>query len=222
MTTNERNEKVTLILNKCFDLAENGKYKTLSNELLTALQSVFSSTVWGFREILLVIVIARLLDENYKPSQAFYKCNPRALYEGPIRDILLKRRIPHKKSGPLNVAKATVSINSQWAAQRRPAKIAEETVKLVSAIESFNSNQLYDFAANMAHFYMNEAKRVSDLSVEIPPQSDILYLYDICEKLIKEVPDAGNTPQRIVGLLLQVYHEELQSGIMEQLSRLTK
>lgn len=213
MTTEERNKKVSDILEECFVKAKNGNFQKLPSNLQVPINNVFSSTVWGFREILLVIAIAKLLDDSYRPSEAFYKCNPRALYEGPIRDVLLRLRIPHKKSGPLNVAKAAVGINLQWAAQRRPANIAHETVKLVIEIEKLNKQELFNFAINMAELFLNESSRVAELSIEVPPQSDVHYLYTISKSLIQEVPDAGNTPQRIIGVLMLVYHEELQSGI---------
>ena len=86
----------------------------LDSSLLWKITQVCSTTAWGFREILLVICIARLLDSSYSPTTSLYACNPRALYEGPIRRELYEAGIPHRKSGPLNIAKATEGINRDF------------------------------------------------------------------------------------------------------------
>lgn len=83
----------------------------------SSLDKLFDTTVWGFREILLVVVVAMNLDASYRASSALYSCNPRSLYEGPIKNFLRKNGIPHRKSGPLNIAKATPGLNESWAAQ---------------------------------------------------------------------------------------------------------
>lgn len=81
MSTIERNARVVALMEASFERASRGEY---GSEWGDDLEEIFSTTVWGFREILLVIVIARLLDRNYKASEAFYSCKPRALYEGPF------------------------------------------------------------------------------------------------------------------------------------------
>jgi hypothetical protein len=63
---------------------------------------------------------------------------------------------------------------------------------------------------------LREASRVAALTVEASPQSDPQYLYELCADLMDEVPDGGNTPQRIVGLLMEAYHDELQTGLVVQ------
>lgn len=193
--------------------AVSSERQLLSDSLKNDLELVFNTTAWGFREILLVITIARTLDRTYLASSSFYKCNPRALYEGPIRSELLKRGIPHKKSGPLNVAKATVGINSQWAAQRRPAIVAEKVVSLVSQIERFKKNKLDYFMKYLFFRFLKEASRIATLSVNLKPESDPKFLFDLSSAMIRQAPDGGNSPQRIIGLLLQSYHEDLQTGI---------
>ena len=66
----------------------------------------------------LVVIIGMRLDRSFKASTGLYDCNPRAIYEGPIKEFLIEKEIPHRKSGPLNVAKATVGLDMTWAAQR--------------------------------------------------------------------------------------------------------
>jgi hypothetical protein len=69
------------------------------------------------------------------------------------------------------------------------------------------------FAIALHARFLEEATRVAKLVVEAMPESDPQNLYEISRHLIDRVPDGGNTPQRIVGLLMQTYHEELQTGI---------
>jgi hypothetical protein len=212
-TASERNQRVTEILNELFKRADSSKPDS-SHLPPRDLEKLFSTDSWGFREIVLVIVVARLLDESYQATKSFYDCNPRALFEGPIRDALLSRAIPHRKSGPLNIAKATERIDSQWAAQRRPQDVAEVVVRLVNVIDSLSEEDLKNFAANFLTRFLNEAKRIESLTIEVSPDSDPINLFRICRQLIIEAPDGGNTPQRIVGFLLETYHEELKTGVL--------
>lgn len=211
MSIIDRNKKVQEFLEQYFD--QSSEPQTLSEDLKKDIEDVFKTTAWGFREILLVIVIAKYLNPDYKASSAFYQCNPRALYEGPIRTELLKHKIPHKKSGPLNVAKAALGINEQWAAQRRPAAIAEKIVTLVKYIEEADSQELLSFAGYLIWRFEKEASRVEALALETKPESDPKFLFNLTKEMIAKVPDGGNSPQKIVGLLLLSYHEDLQTGL---------
>lgn len=177
------------------------------------LNLVIASRTRGFREILLVILIARLLDPKYKASSSFYSCNPRALYEGPIRSFLEENAIPHHKSGPLNIAKAAAGINPQWAAQRTPKQDADATVSLVNTIEGSTQTEVRELAVATIAQLLREATRIQSLTVEVQPEKDPHRLYYLCSHLIADVPDSGNTPQRIIGLLLSTYHETLKTGI---------
>lgn len=62
--------------------------------------------------------------------------------------------------------------------------------------------------------FLDERTFVEQLNVQVKPNSDAEYLHKLCEALINSVPDGGNTPQRIVGYLLESYHEELQTGLI--------
>lgn len=213
MNVADRNQKTTELMGELFARGQQGEFEHPNGDISARLDKVFSTTVWGYREILLVIVLARLLDPSYKAYSAFYSCNPRALYEGPIRTTLLKLGIPHRKSGPLNVAKATSGINEQWAAQRRPLDVAKDVVELVKAIEQWDEQTLMGFATDIHARFIGEAKRVADLSITTPPTADPSNLFKLIAALITDVPDAGNTPQMISGLLLEAYHEDVQTGI---------
>lgn len=210
---NSKNQRDLKVRKMMVDLLTkaNKKEFQLDSSLLLKITQICSTTAWGFREILLVISIARLLDPAYSPTTSLYDCNPRALYEGPIRIELDKARIPHRKSGPLNVAKATEGINHAWAAQRRPKDIAEVTVDLAEWIENSDTEDLKNFTTALLAQLLIEAKRVTEYNIVVQAEADIAYLEYLCWQLIEKVPDAGNTPQRIVGLLLLAYHQQINS-----------
>lgn len=213
MSVDDRNRAVESMIKSFFAEAGEGNF-TYENNFKDDLDLLFSTTTWGYREVILVVVIGRLLDPQYCASSAFYSCNPRALYEKPIRNTLLEYRIPNRKSGPLNVAKATVALNGQWAAQRDCPEVAQAAVRLVNLIETFEKDELENFAIALHAKFLSEASRVASLTVQINETADPIFLYNLCWKLISEVPDAGNTPQRITGLLLKNYHESLNTGVM--------
>ncbi len=210
----KRNAIVREQMQAYFVRAASEDYSVSDTDIEEDLKKIFSTSAWGFREITLVIVIARLLDANYKASEDLYACKPRGLYEGPIRTELLQREIPHKLSGPLNVAKGTEKINIQWAAGREPRDVAMAVVRLVEKIDEMPQEELEQFAIRLHALFLNEQKASSLLKVEVRPEADPDFLYKLCKHLIDNVADAGNTPQRIVGYLLQAYHEALNTGVI--------
>jgi len=150
-------------MQKLFDKAATRDYTPLGSDLAKDLECLFATKAWSFREIILVITLARLLDRNYSASTAFYDCNPRAVYEGPIRTVLRDRGIPHTKSGPLNIAKAQEGINKGWAARRRPRDAALAAVQLVEAIEAMSPNDLENFAVVLHEKFLDRAEAVKAL-----------------------------------------------------------
>ena len=209
----DRNVRVGRLMKEALERARKGDF-SVSAKTQARIETLFETTTWGFREIVLVIVVGRLLDDGYRPGKALYDCNPRALYEGPILGVLRTEGIPARKSGPLNIAKAAQGLSKEWAAQRRPKWVADEVVRLVKAIEDMDQTELEDFSAALHARFLEEATRVAALSVTTPPESDPQHLYETSVELIDEVPDSGNTPQRIIGHLMEAYHTELQTGIV--------
>jgi len=187
--------------------------RPLADVVERELQTVFSTTVWGFREILLVIAVARHLDPAYLASRSFYDCNPRALYEGPIRDFLSANGVPHRKSGPLNIAKAASGINTEWAGRRDPVVVSQAVVRLVRQIEGGSPADVERFGRRLVQLLMEEAAVASALAIATLPEADIAFLSQLCRQLIDQAPDGGNTPQRIVGALLRAYHESMGTGV---------
>ena len=216
-TVYERNKRVRQILDSLYEEAINKDILINEKEYKRPLDTLFSTTAWGFREILLVVIIGMKLDTSFKASTGLYDCSPRAIYEGPIKEFLIEKNIPHRKSGPLNIAKATVGLDTTWAAQRRPSAVAEQVVKLIEYMEKPDKNsqrKINNVGISLLRRLIAESVRIESLSVEIEPSADPEFLYDVCYELISKTPDAGNTPQRIAAYLLKNYHCSMNTGVV--------
>ena len=212
-TVEERNSNVKNILEQLYANATDDEYEIDETDYNNSMNNLFTTTAWGFREILLVVIVGMKLDDTFRASTGLYDCNPLAIYEGPIKEFLIDHEIPHRKSGPLNVAKATVGLDMTWAAQRRPSAVAEEVVNLVNYIEEDNA-RIDNVAISLLRKLINESNRMEVLSVDIEPSSDPVFLSKLCYELTTKVPDAGNTPQKISAFLLKNYHLAMNTGII--------
>ena len=211
----ERNQNVLNILNSLIVKAKDTTYTIDETSYKTSMDKLFTTDAWGFREIILVIVVGMKIDESYKASTGLYDCNPRAIYEGPIKEFLIENNIPHRKSGPLNIAKATKGLDSAWAAQRRPQEVALKVVNIVNLLESKQIPDIVDkVGISLLRRLIAESQRVEKLNVEIEPSTDPEWLYMISHELISKTPDAGNTPQKIAAFLLKNYHLAMNTGII--------
>lgn len=94
--TSKRNNKVKQILDSFYENALNENLPIDETDYKEPLDELFDTHVWGFREILLVVIIGMKLDTEYKPSTALYDCSPRAIYEGPIKEFFIEKNIPHR------------------------------------------------------------------------------------------------------------------------------
>lgn len=177
-------------------------------------ESLFQTSIWGHREIILTIIMARLLDSKFKASEDFYACNPRAIFEQPIRKALREYGIPHRKSGPLNVAKNSKKINRDWATDKHGGEIAMNVVKIVKKIESVSGAELKKFASAYIARYRQEAKRIKEMRIKLPPQENPIHISKLCVDLIDFVPDGGATPQIIVGLLMEAMNKDRKSSVV--------
>ena len=212
-TVIERNARVTKILNDFLSDANNEELKLDETLYARHLDTLFSTDVWGFREILLVVVVAMKLDPKYRASTHLYECKPRAIYETPIKKFLIEHNIPHRKSGPLNVAKATEGLNDAWAAQRSPKKAAESVVHIVQLLENDKLCLVDSIGISLIRRFLGEVKRVEALNVTIEPTTDPEWLFHLSSELVKKAPDAGNTPQKIAALLLWTHHQFMHTDI---------
>src|SRR3989338_4778652 len=177
-------------------------------------ESLFQTSIWGHREIVLTILMARLLNPKFKASENFYACNPRSLFEQPIRKALREYGIPHRKSGPLNVAKNSKKINRDWATDKHGGEIAMNVVKIVKNIESVSNGALTKFAYAYTARYRQEAKRIKEMEVNLPPQENPIHISKLCIDLINSVPDGGATPQIIVGLLMEAMNKDRKNDVV--------
>lgn len=202
----ERNDRVTEFLNDFFAQASNQDLVIDETLYAAQLDNLFTTTAWGFREILLVVIVAMKLNTSYKASTHFYECSPRAIYETPIKKFLIEKNLPHRKSGPLNVAKATEGLNNAWAAQRRPKDVADSVVQIIELLENNDDTFVDSVGISLLRRFIAETRRVETLNIEIDPSSDPERLFYLSSELVDKAPDAGNTPQKIASLLLWTHH----------------
>jgi hypothetical protein len=209
MTTRDRDRQIEAFVEALFDRVDEAPVD--DRPFASDLDYLFAIPQWGFREILFTVAIARVFDSAYLPSERLYDCNPRALYEGPIRSVLVRRRIPRRQSGPLNIAKAAEGLNSAWAAQRRPRNAAIAVLKLIRLVETGGPDQLDTILLAMARRFAESALMIQQYLVDVGDNSDPVYLAKLFADLIVYAPDSGNTAQRISGLLL--LHHGSMAGI---------
>lgn len=213
MPPRDRDADISRRLSDALAQAADGKVARVADDDLDAL---FETSSWGFREIVLVTTIARLQNAAFTPSTDLYGCNPRALFEGPIRGLLASNRIPHRQSGPLNIAKAAKGLDVAWAAQRRPRSVADAVVRLALRLDRATPGEAQSLLDQLALRFVSVANAVQALTVKAQPKAEIGMLFDLCLDLIEGAPDRGNTAQRVVGYLLQAYHDTLATGIVVQ------
>lgn len=213
VSVDERNDRVTEILNSFFKQATNEELEIDETLYSENLDNLFATTVWGFRETLLVAIVGMKLDDCFKASSHFYDCKPRALYGKPIKNFLIEHNIPHRQDGPLNVAKAAEGLNDAWAAQRQPKAVAESVVAIINLLENGNAELIDNIGISLLRRLLAETTRVEQYDIEIEPSTDPEWLYYISSELVEKVPDAGNTPQKIAGLMLRVHHLYMNTKI---------
>ena len=213
----ERNQQAREFLDKLYENAINAGANIDESAYRNSIDRLFDTTSWGLREILLVVVIGMHLDRAYKASTGLYDCNPRALFPGPIREFLIEKDIPHRKDGPLNIAKAIVGLDYAWAAKKRPAAVAKEVVNIVNYMEenpSSRDERVFSVGTSLIKRLISYANKLESLSVELKPSADPEFLYHLCYELITKTPDAGNTPQKISAFLLKNYHLSMKTGVV--------
>lgn len=212
LTAAERNEQIYQLL---VDLLKNANNEPSFKEPFDEdnVEAIFNTSIWGHREIVLTIIMARLINPKFRASVDFYACNPRSIFEKPIRKALREFGIPHRKSGPLNVAKNIKKINKDWATDKNGGDIAIRVVNIVNGIEKVSGSELMDFAQAFVSRYKQEAQRIKDMEVDLPPQESPLFLFSLCSDLIDNVPDRGATAQMLIGLLMETVKASRNSQV---------
>ena len=211
--TSVRNDKVTNYLNHLFKLANDPNYSYDNSSYIDMLTDIFNSKTKSFREIVLVSLIGRKLDKNFRAHTNFYSCKPRAIFEIATKNFCLHHGFPHTKSGPLNIAKAS-DINEAWAKQRSPRDDANKVVTLIKQIDSGSNRVRENIGVDLMKKYINAATEIKHLAVDIQPSCDPVYLSLLCKKMIDHAPDSGNTPQKIIGYLLSAHYSSIKSEIV--------
>jgi hypothetical protein len=181
-----------------------------ANNVGRSMGKVVASSSRGLRELLLLVIVARLMDPAFRASRDYAACKPRGLYPA-IRTALASKGIPHGKDGALNVAKGNPPIDRSWAGARKDQEAADEVVRLVSDLEGMNPDEARVLGAQLGRLLLLEARRIADMSVTTTPSQDPDWLAAACWQLVKRAPDRGDTPQTIVGLLVEAKLESLRS-----------
>ncbi len=160
----------------------------------------------GFRGVVLTVIVGMHLDKNYNPTENFYDCNPRSIFEKGIFYALTESNIPCGKSDPLNVAKNAQKIDKAWALGKRPESAALAAAKYISLLWRHKGTPKHEKLAKL--FF----KRLYDYSIFVASQN-VSYEHmtgnfngaSVARKLAKftvECPEGGAITQFIVGLLL--------------------
>lgn len=176
----------------------------LPEKVIENLNTIFTCKPAGFREITFLIAMTKLLHPEFKATEDFYEYNPRPFYEQGMKLFFENYNIPHKQSGPLNVAKGIKKIDIQWARGKRPEKAGIATVELSQYIDNIKtSTEVFDFTKILMQRFIALAEIVKDISVEHVPLSHPKDLTFILTALLTEAVDGGNTPQRVIGYIIE-------------------
>lgn len=215
--TEERNDRIIEIMNRLYQKASSTE-PTKIEEFSVKIDELFKTNVWGFREVVLTVAVA-MLDKtdfpNFKASKDFYACNPRAIYEQPMKTILIEKNLPHRQSGPLNVAKGQHNLDDEWISKRSKSDqpTCRAAVDLINLME-FDTKFIEPIGISIMRHLIAEKTELKQLDVEIKPTSEPNFLFHICTRMIIAAIDGGNTPQRICGYLLECFHKSMHTHIV--------
>lgn len=213
----ERNNRIIEIMNQLY-LKAASKIYAGNEEISDKVDELFKTSVWGFREVVLTVAVV-MLDKtdfpNFKASKDFYTCKPRAIYEQPMKTVLIEKNLPHRQSGPLNVAKSQHNLDEEWISKhsksdQQTCRVAVELINLMESDEMF----IEAIGISIMRHLIAEKQELKQLDIEINPTSDPYFLYHACARLIIMATDGGNTPQRICGYLLEAFHKSMQTNII--------
>jgi hypothetical protein len=213
MNVEKRNGVLRALTTKILT-ADDSEKALFPKEVLSDLSLVFASDKRSFREIVLTVNLARILDSSFQATEDLYASNPRPVYEQGIKPILDAHGIPCTQSGPLNVTKATKAITDQWAAMKSPKDVGLATYRVVKFIDSLDKKLLESFANLMGNLLMKDAKFIEKMAIERSPVSDSRKLHQVSSRLILGALDGGNTAQRLIGILLQLHTEFSKSDVV--------
>jgi hypothetical protein len=193
-------------LTSAYDGDEATETVDISPKLIKRIQRIIEEErSWGIRELLVTCCIGFKLDGlghivNFKPTTDFYAMKPRSVY-GIIRIQLNDRRIPHRKDGPLNMAKGITGLDETWADSRNSKVAANDLVYLLRQMEQDSS--LVDTIFTIAMQGMLKlASNVRDLKVKHKGGVSDEIIFNSFTRVIHEATDGGNTPHNLISILL--------------------
>ena len=161
----------------------------------------------GFPGIVLTAAIGRMINPLYDPKNDFYGINPRPLFEQHIGPTLRdKYKAPMGKSDPLNVAKNAKVINEEWARGRRPEYAAKAAVFFIDWMRTVPKSDLEQLIDLLIWCYLALSRLYNRKLPDVKGGISHSEAYQLLVTLIEKAPAAGDTPQVIVGALLQAQH----------------
>lgn len=215
----DRNRLVeTIVSSRLDNAARNGLPQGVPPLVQAALDKLFDTSAYGYREVVLTCVAAWEAGIDFDPRANFYECNPRSIFEKGVRPALLAHGIPHMKSGPLNVAKSIKSLNVEWAKGKKFEFAALAAVALLEwMLESPKEHKarramVFDL---MAARLLGEAKRLESYAAAPREDMTLPETHALLTRFIAQAPDAGNTPQKIVGLTLHELHRSSDRTVFD-------
>lgn len=216
MKARERNDLIKDNLEKMYNTAAGEEI--VATPVEEELNNIVSSKVHSFREVLLCVIVQMMINSKLRATENWEAFNARGIYDnGPVKEFLINKGIPRGKSGPLNISKGTEALNEAWVAGRRKGPTKDVATQVVLVLRYLENNNLFDkveaVGISLIKKMLDDAERIKHLSVDIPASKDPDRLIDLCNRLITNVPDEGNTPQQIVAKLLKCYHSSIHSSI---------
>jgi len=206
MSASERNERVYSYVSGLFIDVANGEkvIEDIDESIKVLVRNFVNISQKGFREIVLTSICGMFIDNEFKATEDFYKCNPRSIYEGAIRQALEDMMIPCGKSGPLNVAKNADGIDHSWAKGKRPEKAAISVVDFLINLEKLEGEN----RNNLINYYISEmlklAEEVRSTIINVPDVEDSrLFLAEKISSFVTLCPEGGAVPQYFFGSLLE-------------------
>ena len=178
----------------------------ISDDLDQLLRDLIYVKANGFRGVVLTAIVGLHINPEYDPLNAFYDCNPRAIFEQGIWYALTENGIPCGKSDPLNVAKNINQLNESWAVGRRPQKAALAAVSFLQQLISEQQVQNKEYLINCFFDYLVKyADDVASIEIIIPENASSIG-QDINQRVVDFVltyPESGTIPQYVIGKLLE-------------------
>ena len=216
MSKSDRNLKVSTFIKNQLELARVPLKHKLDEKLVEAIDLIISCTALGFRGVVITSLAGKHIDKNFNPLVDFYGCNPRSIFEGPIRAILYESQIPCGKSDPLNVAKNIKQLNKVWAKGRRPEKVAMAVAYLLETM--FSDKTTPAQFKQIQHYFFQQLLLQKREKILIKAAEKVLSnrlkTADLLSDFLIQHPEGGAIPQFFCGYLLKLANDQSATPYM--------